>query len=100
MKPSHVCTVPTVQLLRLFLKPEHQRLSPGARKKCSQKGQEDGVWKRYKAKAGRQEHWRKERNSGKIYKEQEDRVRQEIFLTLTVSSIVSVKENGKEIQRE
>lgn len=43
---------------------------------------------------------RKERNSGKIYKEQEDRVRQEIFLTLTVSSIVSVKENGKEIQRE
>lgn len=43
---------------------------------------------------------RKERNSSKIYKEQEDRVRQEIFLTLTVSSIVSVKENGKEIQRE
>lgn len=43
---------------------------------------------------------RKERNSGKIYKEQEDRVRQEVFLTLTLSSIVSVKENGKEIQRE
>lgn len=43
---------------------------------------------------------RKERNSGKIYKEQEDRVRQEVFLMLTVSSIVSVKENGKEIQRE
>lgn len=43
---------------------------------------------------------RKERNSSKIYKEQEDRVRQEVFLTLTVSSIVSVKENGKEIQRE
>lgn len=43
---------------------------------------------------------RKERNSSKIYKEQEDRVRQEVFLTLTLSSIVSVKENGKEIQRE
>lgn len=53
-----------------------------------------------KQRQGDRNNRRKERNSGKIYKEQEDRVRQEVFLTLTLSNIVSVKENGKEIQRE
>lgn len=59
-----------------------------------------GSRKGIKQRWGDRNNTRKERNSGKRYKEQDDGVRQEVFLTATVSSTVSVRENDKEIQRE
>lgn len=82
-------------------RPEDLRPSPGVRKGWSQKeGQKESVWKKYKAKLRGRSNRREERNRGTRNKAQDDRGRQEVFLTWAPPNVVSVCENEEQIQRE